>query len=218
MKTLDLSEANWIEDVIHKRKYEGVTIENCIPSKYEVYGKILHPFTTFADEQQARLEIDPTPVKWKVVAVKYGMNFYPDTNIISFVRHFKEIGFPSNLHFPDEGTLPLTLCSHLLKVLESFTVSGEVVIYQTAVHGIWKDGKLDDLVTCNFEEVRSYFNNWFSGYLYAADKSWIIFTDADLYFTIVGGTQKLVSALTDREFETIVCSSLARVDERGSRP
>ena len=216
METLDLANARWIDETNNKFKHQGLTVEDCIPPMYEAYAKVLHPFSIYQTRYEADHEINPTSISWQNTAEKYGMRFYAETNKISFVTHFEDIGYPTDLYFPIEGILPRQLFVELLKVLESYTPSNEFIIYQTAPYTIWKDEKVQDLVACNADEVLTYFDKFFAGYLYAADKSWIIFTDCDLYFTIIGGTKELVSALAESQLETIICSNLSRVDEKGS--
>lgn len=151
-------------------------------------------------------------VTWKSIADKYGLIFHNEINPQTYVDKFQKIGWQKNLNFPSEGYLPRQLLVKLLKILNETSSSNQVYIYQMVPHTIWKDNKDCDLVKCRFNEVLEYFDNDFIGYLYSADKSWIIFTDTDLDFTIVGGQKKLIDTFIESELEVLECKSTTRVD------
>lgn len=151
-------------------------------------------------------------VTWKSIADKYGLIFHNEINPQTFVDKFQKIGWQKNLNFPNEGYLPRQLLIKLLKLLKAVNSSDQVYIYQMVPHTIWKDNKDCDLVNCCLSEVLEYFDNDFIGYLYSVDKSWIIFTDTDLEFTIVGGNKQLIDILLSSDLEVLECKATTRVD------
>lgn len=151
-------------------------------------------------------------VTWKSIAEKYDLLFHNEISRQTFVDKFEKIGWQKNLNFPSEGYLPRRHLVKLLELLNELSSSNEVYIYQVMPHTIWKDNKDCDLVKCEFNEVLEYFNEDFKGYLYSADKSWMVYTDTDLTFTIVGGQKNLIDVLVSSELEALECLQTTRVD------
>lgn len=151
-------------------------------------------------------------VTWKTIANKYGLIFHNEINPQTYTDKFQKIGWQKNLNFPNEGNLPQRQFVQLLEVLQEVSSSNEVYIYQVMPHTIWKDNKDCDLVKCEFNEVLEYFDADFKGYLYSDDKSWLVFTDTDLTFTIVGGKKKLIDSLISSDLEVLECETFTRVD------
>lgn len=151
-------------------------------------------------------------VTWKSVAERYGLIFHNEISPQTFVDRFQKIGWQKNLNFPSEGYLPRQLLVKLLKLLKEYSSQDQAYIYQMPPNNIWKDNKDCDLVKCSFNEVLEYFDKDFIGYLYSEDKSWVIFTDTDLKFTIVGGQKKLIDVLLSSDLEVLECKATTRVD------
>lgn len=227
--------AKWIENEKLQRlqrtpedfKFHGFTIGHCIPPKFESYCKIFHPFGVTEDEEDI-LEIEQDTLKeyhskkwdfvtWKSIAEKYGLTFHNEINPQTYVDKFRKIGWQRNLIFPSEGYLPRQILIKLLHLLQEKSPLNEVYIYQIPPHTIWRDNKECDLVKCNFNEVLEYFDKNFIGYLYSIDRSWVIYTDTDLCFTIVGGQKHLIDTLISSELEVLVCIATTRVDNYGDK-
>lgn len=149
---------------------------------------------------------------WRSIAEKYDLVFHNEVNGKTFADKFQTIGWPRNLKFPSEGYLPRELLVNLLKKLENISNSDQVYIYQMLPNSIFKDNKDCDLVKCTFNEVLEYFDTNFIGYLYPEDKSWVVFTDTDLCFSIVGGPKRLVDLLLSSDLEILECNATTRVD------
>jgi hypothetical protein len=154
---------------------------------------------------------------WKTIADKYSLIFHNEITLGKFIEKFQEIGWPKNLSFPSEGYLPRQLLINLIYVLNSSVTGEPVYIYQIPPHTAFKNNKHFDLVKCSLDEVLEYFDNGFVGYLYASDKSWIVFTDTDLSFTIVGGQKELIEKLKNSSLEVLECLSTTRVDIYGDK-
>ncbi|UAY50629.1 hypothetical protein [Ferruginibacter albus] len=219
----------------------GANIGQCIPPIFDTYCKIFHPFELATDESdilEIRNKSDQKKiltqneilkrreewlkeynskqwsfVNWETIADKYGLIFHNQINQKTFEKKFQKIGWQKNLIFPNEGHLARQLLVKLLNILKLHTASQEAFIYQIAPHTSWKGNKAEDLVKCNLEEVLEYFNSDFIGYLFAADKSWLVFTDTDLTYSIVGGQRKLIDGIIDSDLEAIECTSMTRVDD-----
>ncbi|MDX2246516.1 MAG: hypothetical protein SF052_07065 [Bacteroidia bacterium] len=151
-------------------------------------------------------------VTWKSIADKYDLTFHNEINPKTYVDKFQKIGWQRNLNFPSEGYLPRKILTKLLTLLKENSSSDESYIYQKPPHNIWKDNKDCDLVKCHLHEVLEYFDNDFIGYLYSADKSWVVFTDTDLCFTLVGGHKQLIDKIISSELEVLECAATTRVD------
>lgn len=156
-------------------------------------------------------------VTWKSIAEKYDLVFHNEINPQTFVNKFNKIGWQKNLLFPSEGYLPRQLLVKLLNLLKNVSTSDYVYIYQMMPHNIWKDNKDCGLVKCSFDEVLEYFDTDFKGYLYSADKSWVIFTDTDLHFTIAGGQKQLIDILLSSDLEVLECKATTRVDNYSNK-
>ncbi len=182
---------------ITERKKDGTTID------------------IFERQQEQRKEYNLKKwdfVSWKSIADKYSLTFHNEINPQTYVDKFQRIGWQRNLSFPSEGYLPRQILTTLLTLLNNQSSSDEVYIYQMPPHNIWKDNKDCHLVKCSLNEVLEYFDKDFIGYLYSADKSWVVFTDIDLCFTIVGGQKQLINTLISSEFEVLECKATTRVD------
>lgn len=185
-----------------------------IPHCYEVNerGEEIDIVKRKEKEQHVWESKERKSISWKSVTEKYGLNYHSEINPDSFVRKFQQIGWPSNLGFPSEGFLPQPELEKFLEIAKKHTPSGRVYIYQKAPNTIWKNNEPEDLVLCSIAEVKEYFTNGFVGYMYDEERRWIIFNDTDLYFSIVGGTKKLITDLQHSQLETLECREDTRVD------
>jgi hypothetical protein len=260
MEQLPISDARWLHRQLKPWPpkdfmREGTAIHHVLPSSYESYGRLFHPFEINIAETDA---LEPNPdfgrpvsitftrtsgsditvteqkedgtvidlyeetkrreeerrsqkladTSWRCVAEKYGLTFHAGISIDSYTARFQKIGWPRNLLFPSEGCLPRKQLINLLAILKQHTVNDEVYIYQMHPHNLCNV----DLVRCRFDEVTQYFEADYVGYLYAGDRSWVVFTDNDLHCTVIGGSGTLIEALKDSSLEVLECSSASRID------
>lgn len=175
-------------------------------------GSTVDLYEDYKKRVEKRTQLKLVYTSWRSVAEKYGLHFHQEINQNSFTARFQEIGWPRNLLFPREGYLVRPLLLKLLLLLKQYTVGDEVYIYQLVPNSIMKEGRIDDLIKCRFEEVSEYFPRDFIGYMYAADKSWIVYTDTDLYFTLVGGSKALIQTLANSSLEVLPCLPTTRID------
>jgi hypothetical protein len=192
----DIPEAKWIaEGLAPSFATKGwFAIGDCIPGGFEAYAKIFHPFGQ-----------DGVSLTWKTVADRYGIVFDNETNITHYGKAVKEKGDTNELAFPEEGRMPLTVLSTLLDVLRPFTAQEKVCIFQTMPHYCFGGSGAEAFVDTHIDEVLSYFENYFIGYLYAADRSWIIFTDTDFEYTMIAGPAQLIRQLMESSLEVLPC-------------
>ncbi|HEY4289268.1 MAG TPA: hypothetical protein VGN00_19340 [Puia sp.] len=185
MEQLNIQEADWIAEGLLPRDADDgrFVVGNCIPAGFEGYAKMFHPF-----------RLDEAAVGWKEVGERYGVVFDKESSIDRYARAIKEKEASERLEFPIEGQLPLAVLTTLLEVLKPYTASGRVCIFQTPPHSIFRGGNTGELVELGLDEVPGYFTKYFTGYLFSVDRSWIVFTDTDLDFTIVGGSAQLISS------------------------
>ena len=153
-------------------------------------------------------------LSWQSLAARHGLIFHNEISPRTFFAKFKRDGFPRNLLFPVEGSLPRNLLIEFLNVCKKSASGNAAILYQAPPHTIWKDGKPDDIVSCPLDELLFYFPEDFIGYLFAADRSWIIFTDNDLCYTLLGCTLKFLHQLQETTLKVIACNSNDRVDDR----
>jgi hypothetical protein len=147
-------------------------------------------------------------VTWKQIADRYGLEFHNEINPNSYITRFVEIGYPGNLWFPKGGYLPRPVFIKLISVLSAASQAKEVCIYQLPPNNIYEV----ELLAGSLADVTSYFKEDFIGYLYATDKSWVVYTDTDLHFTVVAGPEPLITAIVNSELEAVRCSAETRVD------
>jgi len=175
-------------------------------------GSTLDLYEEYKKRVERRAQMKLVYTSWQSVALKYGLHFHEEINQSSFSARFREIGWPRNLLFPREGYLVRPLLLQLLLILKEHTVNNEVYIYQLVPNSIMKDGRIDDLVKCSLEEVTEYFPKDFIGYMYAANRSWMVYTDTDLYFTLVGGSKALIETVINSSLEVLPCLPTTRID------
>lgn len=175
-------------------------------------GQFIDVYKRKEQERAAWLAKPRRNATWKEVSEKYGIRYHNETNLKAFVNKFQEIGWPTNLGFPSEGFLPRKEFLRLLEVLKRHSTSDKVFIYQKAPHTIWKDDLAEDLVLASFEEAGQYFEEDFRGYLYDENKKWLIYTDTDLSFTLVGGDHSLIHSLSGSDLEVLRCTATTRID------
>jgi hypothetical protein len=232
MTKLNLRDAAWI----------GRTL----PSDFESYCKILHPFTVFDDIPdtlipeaqwkkpgafhinmgtgkvtvdgkdwvpdelvQRRDKGEGASVSWKTVGKKYGVPFHDEIRIEDYAAKFKAIGWPENVLFPMEGRLSMPVLSIILDILKQYSPENKVRIYQLTPHSIrWED----EVVEGSYDEVPDYFDKrYFIGWLFPPDRSWVLYTDTDLCYTLMGGPSSLIDRLAESPLEVVGCDASTMV-------
>lgn len=149
---------------------DAAWIGSTLPSDFESYCKILHPFTVFDD--------------------------VPDT-LIPEAQWKKPGAF--------QGRLSMPVLSIILDILKQYSPENKVRICQLTPHSIrWED----EVVEGSYDEVPDYFDKrYFIGWLFPPDRSWALYTDTDLCYTLMGGPSSLIDRLAESPLEVVTSSS-----------
>lgn len=158
----------------------------------------------------------PVRIRWAELARRLGMPFVPTLSSWSFTRRFQGGSWPRRLIGPEEGTLASTERDALTSILRRNTNAARCFFhFWFLATSEWKEdllfeGDLDDASRFPDEvpSVRCTPTHWFP-----EDRSWLVCTDYDLTFTLVGGPESLICELLDHH--VLECASIqpgTRVD------
>jgi hypothetical protein len=157
-------------------------------------------------------------VLWRSLAQRYGLVFHPEFNPSSFRKVFKTGSWPRYLFGPAEGTLDRKSCDALICLLKPFSRS-------QATYFRFSDYLMNDLPHLyrgHLDDLPAFLTKPHFGGTpecwWPEDRSWCVFTDWDLTFTLIGGSQRLVaSCLAHPTLECIEVSPDTRIDYRADR-
>ncbi len=132
-------------------------------------------------------------VDWKEVCSKNGIEFDVNTSLNSIWNHFSKNGIPYNLNYPDQGTLAYDKFKIILEQLRKDNKCNSLYVYQEMPHGITEN---DTLMLMYVDDILNFFQrNGFKGYLCSFDKSFILYTDSDLQFSLWASSKELNNSL-----------------------
>ena len=160
----------------------------------------------------------PVRIRWAELARRFGLPFVPTLSSWSFTRQFPSGSWPRHLIGPEEGTLASLERDALASILRRNTS-----VYRCLFHfwslatSDWKEdllfeATLDDASRFPDEvpSVRCTPTHWFP-----EDRSWLVCTDYDLTFTLVGGPEALIRDLLDHHvLECVSVQPGTRVDSK----
>lgn len=154
-------------------------------------------------------------VLWHTLAERYGLVFHPEFNPESFRKAFPTGSWPRYLLGPAEGTLDRKTCEALISVLKPFSHSQ--TIYFRFSDYLMND--LPHLYSGDFGDLTAFLTKpHFGGtpeYWWPGDRSWCVFTDWDLAFTLIGGSRAIVEAcVTHPKLECMAVKPETRIDYR----
>lgn len=158
---------------------------------------------------QRRDKGEGSATRWKEMGERYGVTFNNQTEIEAYSNKFKEIGWPENLLFPAEGRLPMPMLSVVLDILTRYSGGKDSVrLYLIAPNSMgWKDYP-KEVVEGRLDEIPDYFDRrYFIGWLFPPDRSWILHTDTDLHYTVLGGPAPLIDMLVKSPLEVLKCDA-----------
>lgn len=165
----------------------------------------------------ARPDARLVQVRWAELTRRLGMQFVPTLSAASFTRQFPGGSWPRHLIGPDEGKLVGSERDALVSVLRSHTDTDRILfrfwfLATTDWRGSDKvfEGTLDeaDLFPDEGLGVRCTPTHWFP-----EDRSWLVCSDYDLTFSLVGGSEHMVQQLLDHPaLECVRVTSDTRVD------
>jgi len=238
----------WIRDdtdrllTLDGSDWRGNFVSHCIPPIFAAYCKLFHPIYTDATvpgdsgswaaaddapETMGRLvsvSTDSGPhgrrVRWRELAEEFGLRFHPEFNDTSLQRVFPDNSWPRSLLGPDEGSFDTSTCRRLIDALQPFTGGAtcffhyDVIATRRCESNIAFRGNLDDAIRCcDDDDVHASPTHWWS-----ENRDWLVCTDWDLKFTLVGGSSDLIARLlADDELECIGVTPKTRIDFRADQ-
>jgi hypothetical protein len=227
--------------------WHGNFVSHCVPPIFEAYSKLFHAIYTDAsavDDPRSwaaadttirsiggvdlgRLQSVPSDygpkgrrVPWRELAERFGLQFHAEFNDTSLTRVFPDNSWPRSLLGPDEGTLDEVTCQRLVEILKPFTERQschfhyDVIATGRCEADVAFSGELDDVIECcNDPEVRGTPTHWWPEH-----RTWLVCSDWDLKFTLIGGPRRLVNQLiADDELECIAVTPSDRIDFKADR-
>ncbi|MTD31267.1 hypothetical protein [Planomicrobium sp. YIM 101495] len=222
----DLQKFQWIKDEtvpIDFDHWTGSRILNLIPDRFRHFCKIIHPIRidpTVEDEQIMWHEIDPVNyelvlgerIRLKDLAEKYDLPLTKELSLSS-ISH-KLGGIPRYLIGGAEGEMEIEEVNALVDVLQPYTANQNCYFYYDLlktsdyVHTLFH-GNLQDARTLTLQE--GLYGS--PSYWWPDDRSWCIYTDYDLNFSLFGGSHELVKTLLAHSYlECIEAEAETRID------
>jgi hypothetical protein len=127
-----------------------------------------------------------------------GLRYLPTLSSSSFTRQFPGGFWPRRLVGPDQGNLEAQTRDVLVSILQRHTKVSRCLFHVWILAAIkWEEdllfqGALSEasLFPDKVENVRLTPTHWFP-----EDRSWLVCTDYDLTFTLIGGSESLVGDL-----------------------
>ncbi|MGM8216436.1 hypothetical protein ACLIA0_12775 [Bacillaceae bacterium W0354] len=215
----------------------GCKVLNLLPNTFERYIKIIHPIyrdNNIQDEKLLWSDTDPDDfVKFDVgerltlksLAKKYHLPYTKEISTWSI--HHALGGIPRYLICPDEGTMDEMTLRQLVSVLECFCIGKACFFYYEVLKLIYSVGLESGEELFYKGKLEEVFSLYKMGdqmeigsptYWWCEDKSWCIYTDYDMDFSIVGGSDEIVDALlSNNELECIEVESTTRLDYKADK-
>jgi len=156
------------------------------------------------------------PVRWRELCLKLDIPYASTLSSFSFTRRFESGSWPRYLIGPEEGSLAPRERDALISVLSRHTHVSRCIfhVWLLATTDIQEDllfsGSLQEAAQFPDEVsgVRLTPTHWFP-----EDCSWLVCSDYDLAFTLVGGSEPLIQdLLRNRSLECIRVYPETRVD------
>ena len=228
MEKLDsLEEYKWIRDetvYFLTDKREGSRVENFLPKCFAHYCKIIHPlfrdpqikdenllWSECTREQSDEIQLGER-LRLMELAEKYDLKFSKELSPASLMN--KLDGFPRYIISGEEGEIESNSLKALVGVLLRFGGEGNCYF----LYGLLKSANyIDELYQGELAEVEELAKRdhlyGTPSYWWPADKSWCLYADIDLNFSLIGGSPKLIEAILADDFlECIECDATTRID------
>ncbi|NEJ22275.1 hypothetical protein GR247_19190 [Rhizobium leguminosarum] len=155
-------------------------------------------------------------LRWRALCSALGMPYAPTLSVWSFTRYFVGGSWPKRLIGPEEGTL-----ASLISVLRRHTPVGPCFFHlwllaTEDMEDLVFRGTLDEAATFpdKIPDARLTPTHWFP-----EDHSWLVCSDYDLTFTLVGGSESLAQDLMDSQLlECVRVHPDTRIDSHADVP
>lgn len=167
-------------------------------------------------------DFDPNNLKrirWSDLAARYSLQFHPELNVDSFSRNFPTRSWPRYLIGPDEGMLDDSTCKEIVRSIalatSDFDLSQQCFFLYDLIattnyeSDLLYKGRLKSLFdTPKLEDVSGTPTYW-----WPADNKWLVCTDWDLTFTLIGGSEEFISSIiSNSEIECLLIEPTNRID------
>lgn len=163
-------------------------------------------------------DADLKRIRWTALAERLGLRFSPSFSADTFTRRFPGRSWPRHLIGPIEGGLTGWERDALKAVLRGEASANRIFFrFWILATTHWDHDKMFE---GTLEEVRHFPNkelgvcftptHWFP-----EDRSWVVCSDYDLTFSLVGGTESLIQTLLGHgSLECVRVASTSRLDTK----
>lgn len=228
-KTSSLEEFKWI----HKEtaaflsdKRQGVRVENFLPNRFTHYCKMIHPLyrdPQIQDEQFLWSECTPQQAdniqlgeRLRLMELAKKFEIKSSKELSTAALMYKLNAVPRYLITGEEGRIERESLKALVQVLREFIGKDRCYFwYELLRTEDYSDflfrGKLIDVM----ELSKRADLHGTPTYWWPADKTWCVYRDSDLDFSVIGGSRELIEALLADDFlECLVCAATTRIDRQ----
>jgi hypothetical protein len=221
------------------RTINGGFVSHLIPPVFESYAKLLHtigvhyefidnplspseneilgipscePLKSFVEHRRVDSQ---TRIRWKELADFLNVPFAPAISLAWYRKKVRDPWcLPRLLSGPNDGYLSQEERETLASALKAFT-GNQVCFFRFSDIPFYTRSGQPQLFSGNLDEVSEFQkeNHFTFEYWWPADRSWVVCSEYDLHYTIIGGRSELVSALLrDCVLECIEVNLQTRID------
>ena len=139
-------------------------------------------------------------IKWKQLAERYKFPFNNEltgSKLITYLSQDDEnISCPAYLSGPNLGTLNSEEMNHLVKGF----INQNIYCYYDILTDVEQGDRIFEGQLSQIKETIKENNNLSPTYWWNAEKTWVIWTDYDQCYTIVGGSKNLIEEICNNPF------------------
>lgn len=148
------------------------------------------------EKAQENKNIKWREVKWKTLAERYLLIYYPELNPGTFMKLFEIIGEPQNLKYPDMDYIPTKIINQIIKPDKIFYGDNELLVVK---------GQME-IFQINVNEISTSINRSVTAIASLFPLKYIFHCPDDGMKTIFGGTAALGNFLQENaELEILPC-------------
>jgi hypothetical protein len=200
---------DWIRggiEVLEVAPQHGNRVTHCLPHVFDMYLKLLHPVYGGPGDTDRR-------IRWREIADLAKQPFTPEMHGADFHNLLPGV----HLLGPGEGDMGAETLEELIRVLAPTVLDQPCFIYwELIATEDWKEalftGDLADIPTAA-NLAGAYFDT--PSYLWPADRRWLVCSDFDLTFTLIGADPTIAAQILAADnLETMAVESNTRIDTR----
>lgn len=226
----ELTDFDWLLDCYSNKNTKPRIIGDFVPHNYSAYCKILHKMFedpnytnlkfTYQDVRNGLVRIEDEDyysnniysseipsfklnrtkrVTWKELSERFGVEYNSNIKDGSFSQVFKSSA-PIYLYGGNEGTMDKEDIDKLLPIITKHSNSRAYYFFFTFL--CTKDYE-DELFKGDLNEIyelSEMHRNYTPTYFWDEKKEWLVWTDYDLEYTIVCGTNELINDILKNEY------------------